>query len=170
MAKEALKRLDGETEEVNLGRESLRPLDWEQLQERDRLIAERNFSARLFQYANQFIRADEILIAAPCWDLTFPSALRVYFEHVTVTGLTFQYSPEGIPMGFCNADRMIYVTTSGGPFASQLKGYDYIKDLANTLYGIPNVLCFQAENLDIKGADVDGILQKAIRDIQTADL
>ena len=73
-------------------------------------------------------------------------------------------------MGFCNADRMIYVTTSGGPFASQLKGYDYIKDLANTLYGIPNVLCFQAENLDIKGADVDGILQKAIRDIQTADL
>ncbi len=170
LAKEVLKRFDGEIEEVNLCKESIRPLDWEQLQERDRLILQKNFSAPLFQYANQFLQADEILIAAPSWDLTFPSVLRVYFEHITITGLTFQYSPEGIPTGFCKANRLIYVTTSGGPFASQQRGYGYIKDLANTFYGIPNTLCFYAENLDIKGADEKGIVQKAIQDIQIAQI
>ena len=157
-------------EEVTLSKENLRPLDWEQLQERDRLIMQKDFSAQLFQYANQFIKADEIVIAAPSWDLTFPSILRVYFEHITITGLTFKYSPEGIPTGLCKAKRMIYVTTSGGPFATQRKGYDYIKDLANSLYGIPNVLCFKAENLDIIGADVNGIMEKSIKEIEAADL
>ena len=52
LAKEVLKRFDGEIEEVNLGKKSIRPLDWEQLQERDRLILQKNFSAPLFQYAN----------------------------------------------------------------------------------------------------------------------
>ena len=52
LAKEVLKRFDGEIEEVNLGKESIRPLDWEQLRERDRLILQKNFSAPLFQYAN----------------------------------------------------------------------------------------------------------------------
>lgn len=170
LAKEVLKRLDGEIEEVNLCNENLRPLDWSQLEERDRLIMQKDFSASIFKYANQFINADEILIAAPCWDLAFPSILRVYFEHITVTGLTFKYSPEGIPTGLCNANRIIYVTTSGGPFSNQPLGYNYIKDIANTLYGIPNVLCFKAENLDIKGVDAENIMQKAIKDIKTANI
>lgn len=78
LAQEVLKRLDGTTEEVNLCHESIRPLDWEQLKKRDGLIAQGNYSGPLFRYANQFISADEILIAAPYWDLAFPSALRVY--------------------------------------------------------------------------------------------
>lgn len=170
LAQEVLKRLEGEIEEVNLCKENIRPLDWKQLEERDRCVREKDFSSPLFYYANQFIRADEILIAAPCWDLTFPSVLRVYLEHITITGLTFQYSPEGIPSGLCNADRMIYVTTSGGPFENQLPGYDYIKKLAASFYGIPDVRCFQADNLDIRGADVNGIMRKAVQEIEAADL
>lgn len=170
LAREVLKRLDGEVEEVKLCNENMQALDWEQLQERDRLVMQKNFTAPLFKYANQFIRADDILIAAPCWDLSFPSILRVYLEHITITGLTFQYSPEGIPAGLCKANRLIYVTTSGGRFENQSHGFDYIKDLAESFYGIPNVLCFKAENLDITGADVEGILQNTIKDIQTADI
>lgn len=170
LAQEVLKRLDGKTEEVNLCHESIRPLDWEQLKKRDGLIAQGNYSGPLFRYANQFISADEILIAAPYWDLAFPSALRVYLEHITITGLTFRYSPQGIPTGLCNADRLIYVTTAGGPIADQPHGYGYIKDLATTFYGIPNVMCFKAENLDIAGADVNGIIKKAVNDIKAADI
>lgn len=170
LAREVLKRLDGKTEEVKLCDENICPLDWEQLEKRDRLIMQKNFSDPLFKYANQFVEADEILIAAPCWDLAFPSVLRVYFEHITITGLTFEYSPEGVPTGLCNAGRIIYVATSGDPFAGQRHGYDYIKDLANSFYGIPDVMCFKAENLDIKGADVNGIIQKAIQDIETAGI
>lgn len=170
LAQEVLKKLDGEIEEVNLCNENIRPLDWVQLKQRDDFISQKNFSAPIFKYANQFAKADEIVIAAPCWDLAFPSILRVYLEHVTITGLTFQYSPEGIPTGLCNANRIIYVTTSGGPFGNQPQGYNYIKDLANVFYGIPNILCFKAENLDIKGVDVNSIIQKAIKEIETADI
>lgn len=170
LAREVLSRLSGRIEELNISGEDIRPLNWELLQERERLISQKAFSAPMFRYANQFIRADEIVVAAPAWDMSFPSVLRVYFEHITVTGLTFKYSPEGIPIGFCRAKRLIYVTTSGGPFESQSKGYQYIRDLAGTLYGIPDIMCFKVENLDIKGADVNGIMQAAIRDIQRADL
>ena len=170
LAQEVLKKLDGEIEEVNLCHENIYPLDWEHLEERDQLVMQKDFSAPIFKYANQFIRADEILIAAPCWDSAFPSILKVYLEHVTIAGLTFQYTPEGISIGSCNAKRMIYVTTAGGPFANQTQGYDYIKTLASSFYGISNVLCFKAENLDIKGVDVNSIIQRALEEIKAADL
>lgn len=170
LAQEVLKRLSGEIEEIKLCNENILPLNWEQLEERNKLILQNNFSSPLFKYANQFIKADEILIAAPFWDLAFPSVLRVYLEHITIPGLTFKYSSEGIPTGLCNAGRIIYVTTAGGPLDNQNKGYEYIKDLANTFYGIPNILYFKADNLDIDGADVNAILQKAIKKIETANI
>ena len=77
---------------------------------------------------------------------------------------------EYILLNLADANRIIYVTTSGGPFGNQPQGYNYIKDLANVFYGIPNILCFKAENLDIKGVDVNSIIQKAIKEIETADI
>ena len=146
------------------------PLTYEQLEERNRLIAAGDFSAPLFQFARQFAEADEIVIAAPYWDLSFPSVLRIYLEHTTVTGLTFRYSETGVPVGLCKAKRLIYVTTAGGPIGDRNFGFDYVEALAKTFYGIPQVLCFQAENLDIWGADVPGILENAAKEIQNSAL
>ncbi|MGI6008321.1 MAG: NAD(P)H-dependent oxidoreductase [Ruminococcus sp.] len=170
LAQEVLKKLNGKTEEINLFEEGILPLNRETLQKRNRLLLEADFSNSMFCYARQFAAADEIVIAAPYWDLAFPSALRVYLEHVTVTGITFKYSPEGIPVGLCRAGRIIYVTTAGGPILNQNLGYDYMKALADTFYGIPDVLCFKAENLDVVGADVNGILQEAIQEIESVSL
>ncbi len=60
------------------------------------LIASRQFDDPYFRYARQFAGADEIVIAAPYWDLSFPSVLKVYLEHICITGITFQYTPEGM--------------------------------------------------------------------------
>lgn len=65
LAQEVLKKLNGEIEEIKLCNENILPLKWEQLEERNKLILQNNFSSPLFKYANQFIKADEILIAAP---------------------------------------------------------------------------------------------------------
>ena len=113
LAQEVLKKLNGQIEEVHLGHEQLSPLDLELLEKRNQIISSKNFSDPLFRYAAQFAAADEIVIAAPYWDLAFPSILRIYLEHVTVVGVTFQYSPDGIPLGLCKAKRIIYVTTAG---------------------------------------------------------
>lgn len=44
----------------------------------------------------------------------------------------------------------------GGSTAGMDFGYDYIKMMAQGFYGIPQVECVKAENLDIYGADVKG--------------
>ena len=40
-------------------------------------------------------------------------------------------------------------------------GYDYISALAMSFYGIKDVKCISAENLDLCGADVKKILRNA---------
>ena len=97
----------------------------------------------MFKYAKQFADSDTIVIAAPYWDLMFPALLKIYFEAITVTGITFKYSPEGQPIGLCKAKRLIYLTTAGGRVFDELNlGFDYSKKLATLFYGFPETVCF----------------------------
>lgn len=165
LARCVLDQLDGGIiEELRLDQEQIMPLNLEMLRKRSEYTNSHDFSAPMFRYACQFAEADEIVIAAPYWDLAFPSTLRIYFEAVTVTGLTFQYSSDGTAQGLCKAKRLIYVTTAGGEIAEYNLGYDYIKALCRVFYGIPEAVCFKAENLDIKGADVDAVMENAIKE------
>lgn len=155
-----LDRLEGAVEQVFLYREGPEPLTWESLEERTRLVEQGDCSHPMFRWARQFARADEIVIAAPYWDLMFPAPVRSYLESVTVSGVTFEYSPDGQPNGLCRAQRLIYVTTAGGPIVRNF-GYDYAKALANTFFGIEQTVCVRAEGLDIRGADPEAILARA---------
>ncbi len=129
------------------------------LKERDRLIAEGDFQNPMFEYACQFAAADEIIIAAPFWDLSFPASLKTYLEQINVVGLTFRYTPEGIPEGLCRAHKLYYVTTVGGNFCPEEYGFGYVKALAQNYYGIEDVELIKATGLDIIGAPVEQILQ-----------
>ena len=164
LAKFFLDRLGDKVREINLQNEKIQPLDRESVMLRDRLIAEHITDHPLLQYAREFSRADTIVIAAPYWDLSFPSLLKIYFEVVTVCGITFRYENEA-PKGLCRAERLFYITTAGGPIISDF-GFSYVKELAETFYGIKQTKCFRAEGLDIIGADVDGIMAKAKSEIE----
>lgn len=168
LAKRVLQQIESNIEEVNLEQANISPLNKVTLSERNACIRNKDFSAPIFQYAGQFAEADEIVVAAPYWDLSFPSTIKIYFEAVTVNGLTFRYTPESRPEGLCKARRIIYVTTAGGPIQDCNLGFDYVKALAHTFYGIPEVLCYKAENLDIVCADVQNILQKTLEEIENA--
>ena len=112
----------------------------------------------MFDLARQFSDAEEIVIAVPYWDLSFPAALKQYFEQINVTGITFKYTEEGIPVGLCRARRLFYVTTAGGCYVPEEFGFGYIKALAQNFYGIPDIRQIRAVGLDIDGADVNAIL------------
>ena len=140
-------------------------VDEEFLLRRDRLAAEGNVSDPVFGYAVQFARADGIVIAAPFWDLSFPALLKTYLEQVNVAGVTFRYTPEGIPEGLCRADRLYYVTTAGGEFVPEQFGFGYVESLAKNFYGIGDVELIRAAGLDIEGAPVEEILLECERDI-----
>lgn len=158
LAECVLKYLEGEVCERRLECEELLPLDRELLAKRERLTEAQDDSDPMFDLAKEFAASDTILVAAPYWDLMFPALLKLYLEQVTVYGLTFCYEG-GIPKGLCRAKQLIYVMSAGGPVYYNL-GYEYVKTLAQSFYGIEDVRLFQAENLDVQGMDVEAILQK----------
>ena len=136
---------------------------------RDRLIEEGQWDDPLFAPARRFAAADEILIAAPYWDLSFPAALKQYIEQINVVGITFRYTPEGIPQGLCRAKRLTFVTTAGGTGAPFGYGFGYIRALAEGFWGIPEVRLIKAEGLDLEGADPELILRAAEEEIRKGD-
>lgn len=151
---------EAKIESINLIDENIPYLNKKMLNERVALTAKSDFSNKMFHYAQSFASADQIIIAAPYWDLSFPAVLKAYFEQVTVNGIAFRYKENGIPVGLCKADRLFYVTTSGGYIGNMNCGYDYVKALCS-MYGIQETRCITAEGLDIIGNDVGAILKDA---------
>lgn len=128
------------------------------LNKRDNLIASGSFDDSSFSLARQFAVADEIVIAAPFWDLSFPASLKQYIEQINVLGITFCYTEEGLPKGLCKAKKLTFVTTAGGDFFPVEYGFGYIKALAENFYGIKQVELLFATGLDVLGRDPNAIL------------
>ena len=161
-----LQELGGEVQEVRLEDMTFGISDEAFLDKREQLVEEGKCDHEIFALARQFAAADEIVISAPYWALSFPASLKQYIENVSVNGITFEYTPEGIPSGLCKARKLYYVMTAGGDYAPDEYGYGYIKALAEGYYGITDVRLIKATGLDIIGADVEAILQECIeRDI-----
>ena len=159
LAKHLLTKLDGNITELNLAQENIQALNVSSLSHRDYCVHNGNLDDPTLRYARQFAAADTIVIAAPFWDLSFPSSLKNYIEAITVSGITFTYV-DNIPKGLCNAKKLYFISTCGGPFSYEF-GCNYIKALAQGFYGIPEFTCFKAEFLDVVGADVEGIINEA---------
>ena len=159
LAKNFLKDLNGEIIEIDLNAAEIEPLNRSGLERRESLISTGKFEDPMFQYAKQFASADEIVVAAPFWDLSFPAKLKIYIEQITVSGITFKYT-DGRPEGLCAAKKLTYVTTSGGPIFEDF-GYTYVKTLAKNFYGIENTQAIRAMNLDVDMILAEEVLTKA---------
>lgn len=168
LAQTVLNKLGGQAEEIRLFDERIPPLDLAGMQTRDACVRAGDLSAPILRYARQFALADAVVVAAPYWDLLFPTVVRSYFEAVTVTGVTFRYTPEGLPESLCRAKKLFYVTTAGGPIGAYNLGFEYVQALARLYYGIPEIRCFTAEGLDIVGADVPAIMAAAKQAVEAA--
>jgi FMN-dependent NADH-azoreductase len=166
LADQLLLKLNRPFEEIRLNDLEFPVVDEDFLKLRDQLISEKAFDHPIFAPAQQFARAESIVIAAPYWDLSFPACLKQYFEQINVLGITFEYSAEGLPVPKCNADKLYYVTTAGGAFVPEEFGFGYVKALAQGFYGINDVRLIMASGLDIDGADAGEILGKAIDSVK----
>ena len=151
-----LNELEGEITEINLYKEQLLPLCNEGIEKR----AMNDIPQKESELAKQFADADIIVIGAPFWDLSFPSVLKIYFENITISGITFEYT-KGRPVSRCKAEKLYYITTAGGYIGNFNFGFDYVKALAENFFGICDVHFYSAEGLDIDGADVKEIMKEA---------
>lgn len=166
LAQYLLEKIKGNIQTVALYDIELLPLDEKGMERRQIATDTGDFSDEKFNLAKQFASADEVVIAAPYWDLMFPAVLRMYLEKICVAGLTFRYSEKGTPIGLCKAKKLYYVTTSGGFIGENNFGYDYVKALSQQLLGVSEVQCITAEGLDIDPSKVEELLQKAKEEIE----
>lgn len=154
-----------DVEEVDLANSGLLPIDAEFVEKRARLQRAGDFSDSLFDLSKQFARADEVVVGAPYWDLSFPSILKVYIEHCSVCDLTFHYTEDARCEGICNAKRLVYVTTAGGRLEGANFGYEYLCGIAR-MFGIPETRLVAAEEMDVVGGDREASMEAARAEIR----
>lgn len=132
-------------ETVNLGELDCKWVNSDVLKERDN-----GYVPQLYvNLAKKVANADRLVIAAPFWDMSFPSVLKVFFENISLFNITFT-STQTECVGLCKAKKVLYITTRG----MNIKTGDpleqatpYIKALSK-LWGLGELYVLSAENLD----------------------
>ena len=152
---------DKEFTRLALEEENIKPLDKSRLEKRQKLIEKGDFSNEIFKYAKQFAEAEEIVITAPYWDLSFPALLKIYIENICVVGVTFDYLSDGTSTSRCKAKKLTYITTAGGVIPERNFGFDYVKAVAEEFFKISEFKYIKAEKLDIYGEDTRKIMENA---------
>ena len=138
-----------EYEVLYLTKLDIKPLTKLDLDKRDSLVYSNKLNDKMFDLANQFNKASKIIIAAPFYDLSFPSLLKVYFEHISVLNINFTYDDKGNQIGLAKANKLIYFSTIGGKLVGPHLGYEYVKALAS-MFGIKETENIYLDGLDIK--------------------
>ena len=101
------------------------------------------------ELAKKIAAADRIVIAAPFWDMSFPSALKVFFENMSLFGVTFDSNDKEC-YGLCKAEKVMYITTRGmniGTGDPLEQATPYIKALSH-LWGWGELTVISAQNMD----------------------
>ena len=98
--------------ELDLYKEDLSHVDMERL---GMIFSEEENN--LSRYADEFAGFDKYIIAAPMWNLSIPSILKTYIDHITVAGKTFRYTENG-PQGLLENKKLIHITSRGGMYSS----------------------------------------------------
>ena len=101
------------------------------------------------EMARRIAAADRIAIAAPFWDMSFPAALKVFFENMSLFHITFD-SDNTHCYGLCKCSKVLYITTrgmdihTGDPLE---QATPYIRALSR-LWGLGDLYVVSAENMD----------------------
>ena len=91
IAKDIMHKFNFKYDEINLEKENLKPLNATALKKREECLNSNDLSNNMFNLAKQFAAAENIIIAAPYWDLSFPSLLKIYVENICVSGIITHY-------------------------------------------------------------------------------
>ena len=140
--------------------------------QREQLLEEGNLDHPRFHWAKLFAASDLIVIAAPFWDLSFPSLLKVFIENICVEGITFRSDENGLN-GLCRAEKLVYITTRGG-FIKTGSPFEQATPYLNALRGLlgyGEVITIAASGMDVEGYDIKPALREAMHTAKkTAEL
>lgn len=104
--------------------------------------------------AKRIAAADRLVIAAPFWDMSFPAALKTFFENLSLYGVTFTDNGQTCE-GLCRCGGVLYITTRGMNIPDgdpREQGSTYLRALSS-LWGLGEVTTVSAWNLDYLSPD-----------------
>jgi FMN-dependent NADH-azoreductase len=105
------------------------------------------------QVLEEFLAADVIVIGAPMYNFSIPSALKAWIDRVAVAGKTFRYTAEG-PEGMAKGKRVIIASSRGGFYGTGTAGQPmdfqepYLRAVLGFL-GITNIEYVRAEGVNV---------------------
>jgi FMN-dependent NADH-azoreductase len=81
--------------------------------------------------------ADIVVIAAPMYNLSIPSTLKAWIDHIARAGRTFRYTAHG-PEGLLKGKKVFVVTGRGGVYSgeSPAKAYDFQEPYLRAALGL----------------------------------
>lgn len=116
--------------------------------------------------ARHIANAERIVIAAPFWDMSFPAALKVFLENMSLFGITFDTNDKEC-YGLCKAQKVMYITTRGMNISTGdplEQATPYIRAISH-LWGLGELTVISAQNLDYSTPDeIEIKINKAIEE------
>lgn len=153
---------DYQVSRLDLTAEGLQPFSGAFFQQREALLQAGDLAHPRFRYAHQIAQADLVVMAAPFWDLSFPALLKIYIENVSVEGITFRSTDQGL-QGLCRGTDLVFLTTRGGLYAPGdplEQGMPYLNGIQK-FFGFGRFTGIAADGLDIQGYDGEASLRRA---------
>ena len=88
---------------------------------------------------DEFLASDVIVIGAPMYNFTIPSALKAWLDRLGVPGVTFTYR-DGAPVGLAGGRRVIVASSRGGAYEALLRYFF-------AFIGLPDIEFVRAEKV-----------------------
>ena len=115
--------------------------------------------------AKAVAEADRIVVAAPFWDMSFPAVVKVFFEHISLFGITFMDNGHSC-VGMCKCEKVMYITTRGMNIPTgdaREQGSSYLQALSR-LWDLGTVLTVAAWNMDYSTPEeIDEKIESSLR-------
>mgnify|MGYP002723553664 FL=1 len=140
---------------------------WGKLQSGETLTdSEQQKVNRLTELVDQFVAADKYVFVTPMWNLSFPPAVKRYFDAVAVAGKTFKYTAEG-PQGLLTDKAALHIQSrdgyySEGPAADFELGDRYIRTIL-AFMGVPDISLIAIEGHNAEPENAEEIKLNAIQ-------
>ena len=120
----------------------------------------------VMEWATTIQSADRVVIAAPFWDMSIPSSLKVFIELCSILNVTFK-SDDKTCFGNCKSEKLLYITTRGMDISTNDEldqGTSYLKALS-FLWGLGEVFVISCQNMDyVLDIEIENKINIAIKE------
>ena len=109
-------------------------------------------NSKMKDMAEHFAGFDFYVFCSPMWNLSIPSILKAYFDHILLKGVSFRYNKYGMPIGLLKKKRALCILSRGGvysfwPMTVFAHDKKYLRHILSFI-GIRNVKFLEIDGVD----------------------